>query len=150
VTPGDDAFLFELYADTRREEFAALGWNESALLAFLRSQFDLQTRAYATAYPQGNFQLILCAGEPVGRMYVARQPDEYRLVDLALLSEYRGRGIGTKLLQQLVSKAQAEGLPVRFHVELNNRARRLYERLGFKPVHENGPYLLMERAPNPS
>jgi ribosomal protein S18 acetylase RimI-like enzyme len=83
-------------------------------------------------------------------MYVARQPDEYRLVDLALLSKYRGQGIGTKLLQELISKAAAEGLPVRFHVELNNRARHLYERLGFKPMRENGPYLLMERVPNPN
>jgi ribosomal protein S18 acetylase RimI-like enzyme len=33
------------------------------------------------------------------------------------------------------------------HVEANNPARRLYERLGFRSVADHGVYLLLERAP---
>ena len=68
-------------------------------------------------------------------------------MDLALVSEFRNRGIGTALLRGLVATADQASLPVRFHVERSNRARHLYERFGFQIVSESGPYFLLERQP---
>ena len=58
----------------------------------------------------------------------------------------RGRGIGTALVTELFAEADASGRSVSIHVETNNPARRLYERLGFQDVGEHGVYVLMERA----
>lgn len=146
-SPADAAFLYGLYADVRQEELAATGWPADRVEAFLRSQFDLQYRAYHANFPDGEFQIILSEGRPVGRVCLACRPDEFRLVDLALISSHRNRGIGTELLRGLVLRADRAGRPMRFHVERSNRARHLYERFGFRIVSENGPYFLLERPP---
>jgi ribosomal protein S18 acetylase RimI-like enzyme len=149
-SPADAPFLFTLYCDVRSEELAQTGWPPEQVEAFLRSQFELQTRAYRATFPDAEFNLILCGGRPAGRIYVARLAGEIRLVDLALAAEFRNRGIGTVLLRGLVASADQAGLPVRFHVERSNRARHLYERFGFQIVSENGPYFLLERPPGGS
>ena len=91
--------------------------------------------------------MIEDGGEPIGRLYVARWEDEIRIMDIALLPEHRGHGIGTALLRALLDEAAEAGKRLSIHVELNNPARRLYERLGFAPVEERGVYVLMEAAP---
>ena len=144
-SPADSSFLFALYCDVRSEELAQTGWPPEQVEAFLRSQFELQTRAYRATFPAAEFNLIMCGGQPAGRIYVARLADEIRLVDLALVAEFRNRGVGTALLRGLVASADQAGVPVRFHVERSNRARHLYERFGFQIVSENGPYFLLER-----
>ena len=89
---------------------------------------------------------MLVDGEPAGRLYVARWKKELRIVDIALLPEHRGRGIGAELLRELLEEADAAGKPVTIHVERENPAMGLYQRLGFSPKREVGPYLLLERA----
>jgi len=86
-------------------------------------------------------------GAPAGRMLVAGGPEEIRLVDLALLPEHRNGGIGTALLRRLLAEGAARTVPVRLHVERSNPARRLYERLGFVPVADDGVHLLMAWNP---
>ncbi len=95
-----------------------------------------------------------CIGWPdrapvrVGRLYVARWPEEIRIVDIALLPEHRGAGIGTSLLEDLVAEAERAGKSLSIHVErFNVQALRFYERLGFETKADKGVYLLMERAP---
>ena len=91
--------------------------------------------------------MIVAGGEPAGRLYVARWEDEIRIVDIALLPEHRGNGLGTSLLQELIEEADAAGKPLSIHVEQNNPARPLYARLGFEEAGEFGVYVLMRRAP---
>lgn len=130
------------------EELSASGWSEADVRAFLRGQFDLQSRAYRTAFPGGKFELILSQDKSAGRIYTHQSIDEIRLIDLALMPDFRGQGIGTALLTSLLAEATQSGRPVRFHVERMNRALRLYERLGFRVIGENGPYHLMEHQPD--
>jgi predicted GNAT family acetyltransferase len=69
-------------------------------------------------------------------------------VDIALTPPYRGRGLGTRLLRGLIAEAEQSGRPLSLHVETHNPARRLYERLGFRPAGDSGEvYLRMEYAP---
>ncbi|MGH2397294.1 MAG: GNAT family N-acetyltransferase, partial [bacterium] len=73
-----------------------------------------------------------------------------RLMDLALLPAYRGRGIGSSLLDALLAEGQRAGKPVTIHVEKLNRALRLYERLGFRRIADRGVYWFLEwRPPSP-
>jgi ribosomal protein S18 acetylase RimI-like enzyme len=147
VAPGDEAFLYRVYASTREEELALVNWGEAQKAAFLRQQFDAQSRHYREYYPEAAFDVILSGGRAAGRLYVARWPEEIRIVDIALLPGHRGRGIGTRLLKDLVSEAEESGKTLSIHVEKYNPALRLYERLGFRAVADKGVYLLMERPP---
>ncbi|MFB0840468.1 MULTISPECIES: GNAT family N-acetyltransferase [unclassified Arthrobacter] len=55
------------------------------------------------------------------------------------LPGHRGRGVGTALMEGLIALASARGLrAISLSVEDGNRARVLYERLGFRKVGRNG------------
>ena len=143
----DQPFLFEVYASTRKEELAPVPWSDEQKAAFLRMQFDAQHKYYHEQFADAEFLVILRNEQPVGRLYVHRQPSEINIVDIALLSEHRRAGIGGKLLRDLLNEADRVGLPVRIHVERFNPALHLYERLGFRKTGDTGVYFLMERLP---
>jgi GNAT superfamily N-acetyltransferase len=147
IEPGDAPFLCRVYASTREEELRPVPWSAAEKDAFLRQQFQAQHAYYQEHYDATRFEVILRDGRPIGRLYVARWKDEIRIVDIALLPEHRGAGIGTAILQDLLAEAAAAGKPVRIHVERLNPARRLYERLGFVPIEDKGVYYLMEWQP---
>lgn len=142
--PDDDSFLARLYASTRSAELAITGWSEEQKTAFCRMQFDAQTADYKANYPEASFQIIERDGSSAGRLCVMRGEKEIRIIDIALLPEYRAAGIGTKLLQELQEEARAAHRTLSIHVERFNPALRLYQRLGFKQVEDKGIYLLME------
>ena len=145
VTEADREFLLALYSGTREEELAQVDWEEGAREAFLEHQFIAQDHHYRANYPGATFDVIEVDGEPAGRLYVHRGDDEIRIMDIALAPAFRGRGIGTALLRDLMEEAGASGRALSIHVEINNPARRLYERLGFSPAGEHGVYVLMRR-----
>lgn len=120
-------------------------WDDAQKDAFLRMQFSAQDRWYHDQMPDASYQVVLVDGQPAGRLYVDRRADEIRVVDIALLPEHRGNGLGTALMRALLAEADATAKRVTIHVERFNRARRLYERLGFAEVAEHGVYLLLER-----
>ena len=140
----DDAFLARVYASSRAEELAITGWSEELKADFCRRQFDAQSAYYAANYKGASFQIIERDGWPAGRLYVARWEKEIRIVDITLLPEFRGSGIGTKLLRDLQKEARAAGKSLTIHVERFNRALELYQRLGFREIDDKGVYLLME------
>lgn len=144
----DRDFLRRLYASTREEELAVVtDWSAEQKEAFLSQQFEAQHHHYQKHYPEASFELILDGGEPIGRLYVSRWEREIRLVDIALVPEARGRGIGTALLGDLLAEGEESGKTVSIHVERFNPALRLYRRLGFREIEEKGPYFLMEWRP---
>jgi ribosomal protein S18 acetylase RimI-like enzyme len=132
VCPEDEAFLQDLYASTRREEVAAWGWEPAQQDAFLHMQFQMQRRAYAMQFAAADHRLILHDGIPAGCLLVARLPDAIRLVDIALLPQFQGHGLGTAAITALQAESAAADKPLRLTVRPENQgARRLYERLGF-------------------
>ena len=148
VRPEDEAFLYEVYASTRLDELAPFGWTAARRKAFLKMQFAAQHRSYLAQFPAADFLLILWHDRPVGRLYIERRTDEIRGIDIALLAEYRQAGIGTAILQNLLAEAARAGKPFRIRVTKFNRARRLYERLGFTTLEDDGVYLSMEWSPH--
>ena len=149
ITPGDKDFLFRVYASTREDDLALVDWSETEKAAFLQMQFEAQHTHYTEHFGQANFDLILLAGEPVGRLYLDRRDDEIRIIDIALLTEHRRQGIGSRLLKQILAEGESAGLPVRIHVERYNPALHLYYRLGFQQIGDEGVYFLMEWTPDP-
>lgn len=148
VTADDEEFLLSVYGSTREEELSQVVWPEGQKEAFLRSQLAAQRAAYESRFPDAAYDVILFEGRPAGRLWVARTPEQIRLLDIALLPEFQNRGIGRHLLGRLVEESERTGVPLRHMVfELNTEAFRFYERLGFARVDETGMYVLMERRP---
>ncbi|MFL6277370.1 MAG: GNAT family N-acetyltransferase [Blastocatellia bacterium] len=143
----DAEFLFALYASTRAEEMAAWGWPAAQQEMFLRMQYRALEQRHAAERQVSDHQIILDDDQPIGRLLVARTADEIRLTDIALLPEHRGRGIGAALIGDLQNEAERAGLPLRLHVTGDNRAARLYERLGFIITDDIGSHFKMEWRP---
>lgn len=146
ATSSDRGFLLAVYGSTRTEELAVVPWTEEQRLSFIASQFDAQDAYYRQNYPDCEFLVILDDGEQVGRLYLARIEDELRVIDIALLPDRRGRGLGSRVLEWVIDRAAGENRDVTLHVEPWNRAKRLYERLGFESVELRGVYEFMRRA----
>lgn len=147
VDAADAEVLYRIYASTREQELAPLGWDEATKEAFLRMQFAAQDRYYRETYPDASYDLIVSGGDVLGRLYVHRDEGSALILDIALLPEHRGHGIGSTLLAEVLSEAERCATPVRIHVERFNPAWRLYNRLGFRQIADQGVYLLLEWRP---
>jgi ribosomal protein S18 acetylase RimI-like enzyme len=147
ITGADLPFLARVYASTRAEELAPVPWSQERKAAFCDMQFRAQHAHYQTYYPGAEWLVVELAAEPVGRLYIARWAREHRLIDIALLPEFCGRGLGTALLRDLMDEARSAEKALSIHVEKSNPAMRLYRRLGFAPAGEHGVYDLMRWTP---
>lgn len=123
-------------------------WTAEQKDAFVRQQFEAQHAWYQEHYVGATFEVILVDGAPAGRIYLHRRSAEIRLVDITFLPEFRGGGLGSSILRDLLEEGETTGKPVTIHVEIYNPAMKLYQRLGFRPVEDRGPYLLMEWRPS--
>jgi ribosomal protein S18 acetylase RimI-like enzyme len=145
VTDADRELLVAVYRSTRAAELDLVPWDEATKSAFVAQQFEAQDRAWSQQRPDAVRDLVLVDGVPAGRLYVDRTTDEIRVVDITLLPEHRGRGVGQALLGRILAEAARDGLPVTIHVERHNPALRLYARLGFEVVDDLGVYLFLRR-----
>jgi len=144
ATPADQAFLKAVYASTRADELALLSdWDETAVQALVEMQYQAQNSFYRQQYPQAEHSIIVSEGEAVGRLWLARLATELRLLDLSLLPPWRGQGLGTQCLSHLQAQASKLCLALSLHVEINNRAQRLYQALGFEVQGQQGLHLHM-------
>jgi len=143
----DEIFLRSLYASTRRDELALIPWTDEQKTMFLNQQFDLQRHHYRFYYPDATLSVILIDDIQIGRWYVHRGAECLSLMDISLLPQYRSQGIGRKLLETLQAEARETGKSIRLHVENHNPAQRLYVRLGFVLIEEQGIHRLMEWCP---
>jgi len=144
ITEADRDFLIAVYASTRADEIALVNWGDEQKASFLEGQFSAQHQYYQQHYTNTDFLIILSNDNQIGRLYIARWPNEIRIVDLALLPEFRNLGYGSKILKDVLAEATKAVKSVTIHVERFNPARNLYQRLGFVKKGEHGIYDLME------
>jgi ribosomal protein S18 acetylase RimI-like enzyme len=145
ATVADRPFLARVYASTREQELARVPFTDEERAAFVAQQFDAQSRHYAAHYHDTSFDVIEVDGVPAGRLIVGRWTREIRVVDIALLPEFRGLGVGSRVLAPVLAEADERGVPTTIHVETFNPAQRLYHRLGFREVSREAVYLKFER-----
>lgn len=139
----DMPFFEKLYFETRKDEFALLGWAAVTLENLLKMQFNVQNQGYRMQFPDARFFLIEVNNAAVGRLITT---DEIRLVDIALLPDSRNLGIGSFVLDGLLKQAEEKKKSVFLQVlKTNVSAFRLYKRFGFKVIGEDDLYLSMER-----
>lgn len=143
----DVPFLLTIYASTRSKEMAVVSWSDEQKLVFLEMQFQAQHNYYLSRYPNASYSIINLEGQPIGRLYVEQQEDKIKILDITILPEYRNRGVGTKLIAEILQAGgQAEKL-VQIYIEIYNPSANLFSRFGFQPIAEEGVNLLWQWNP---
>jgi ribosomal protein S18 acetylase RimI-like enzyme len=136
--PADESFLFELFAESQ-DQLAGLRSNEALWRSLVEMQYRGRAMSYAAQHPQAEDSILLDEdGQPAGRLLLDRQPDRWRIVDIAVLAARRGQGLGTEVVRQCQQRAASAGARLELQVRPENPARRLYERLGFRVASEAG------------
>ncbi len=149
VVDEDIEFLYRVYASSREDEMGMVQWPDAEKEGFLRMQFNAQHTQYHRVFPAARFDVVERHGVAIGRLYVDRRATEIRIIDITLLTEHRGAGIGGALMRELLAEGDRTRRSVSIHVERNNPALRLYLRLGFREVEDKGVYLFMRRDVRP-
>ncbi len=145
--PHDSTFLQNLYATTRTDALNRMGWSAAQQQAFVQMQYQAQRQSYLMQFPDAEYRIIQHGPIDVGRLIVDRTSDAIWLIDISLLPEHRNAGLGARLIRDLQAEAARAGKPVMLHVDKANRARHLYERLGFAKIFEDEIYLELAWRP---
>ena len=137
ATADDREFAYTTTRDTMREHVLATWgkWNEAEV-----------RRRSSDNIANGTTCIIQLDGEPIGIWVVERESDCIRLVQIFILPAFQGRGIGSKLIEELLAEARSAGLPLRLRVLRVNPAFNLYLRMGFKVVEETPERYFMEHS----
>src|ERR1700693_5591612 len=115
ATEDDYDFMRRLYASTREAEMPHFPFDEAQKRSFLDQQFAAQFAHYGIHYPTCERNIIERDGGAVGRLWIDECRHQIRLVDIALVPECRGKGIGATLLRQVMDRGAAAGKPVTIH-----------------------------------
>lgn len=143
ASESDRPLLQRIYASTRADEVASTGWPPEQQQQFLQMQFEAQDTHYREHYPDALWLVIQKGILPAGRLYLEDWIRELRIIDIAILPEFRGKGGGEAILRDLMEQTAATGRAVSIHVEKTNPAMSLYKRLGFETIEDKGVYDLM-------
>ena len=144
----DRDFCYRLFCESRPSQFAVLA--PAAVQQVMTYQFHGQNLNQLARFPQASFDIIELAGEPIGRLVADRSAALLHLVHLAIVPQWRGRGVGTAIMRALMEEAQAAAIPVRLEIAApDDPSVRLYLRLGFIPI-ETAPFSMrLEWQPTP-
>lgn len=128
---GDRDFLFAVRRATLRTYVdETTGWDDTEQRAIADREFaDLP------------YAVVEENGRPVGYVCVIHEREYDFIEEIALVPEAQGRGIGTRLLRDILAAA---GRPVRLSVFVSNPAQALYERLGFEVLDIEEPRMSMQ------
>ena len=147
ATSSDAPFLLGLFAETRSRELKHVPWSEEQKFAFVQMQFRAQQADYESRYVDSLHSVIVIDGAPVGRIWVDDRKDEIRILDLAVLTEARGAGVGSAVLSRVLAQASAVGKQVRGYVDAAEGSRAWFERRGFRLISDEGAAELIEWSP---
>lgn len=133
VVEADRAWLRALHHAAMREAVEAMwGWDEQVQDEFFEKGFNCE-----------NQWIIRVDDQDVGVIKVTRRASEYSLDNIQIDPSYQRQGVGSALIRELQNRAEREGVSVGLQVIQSNRARRLYERLGFVVTHQSHTHYFM-------
>ena len=147
ASAGDQAFLRDVFASTRRIELDLLGPDTGVREVFIRTQMLAQRRSVELHYPTAIELILRHHGQPAGRLWLHEDADGLRVVDITVLPAFQRMGGASAGLQALLQLADADGVATHLHVLQDNPIRHWYARLGFETTTVSGLHQAMTRIP---
>ncbi len=109
-----------------------------------------QDQFFGNAWDSTKTRVLVCDGVDRGYCVIEHRPGDIHLRELVIHPEHQRRGIGSGLLHRLQAEARAREVPIRLGTFHENRARRLYRRMGFRQIGATETHVLMEWRPKES
>ena len=135
----DQVWLERLRRDVYLELFVATfgSWDEVR-----------HARQFSECLTRGGISIIKIDGMRVGMIQVFDQQDGIEVGEIQIQPSHQNRGIGTRVLTDAVTRGHEQGKKILLSVALKNeRAYRLYQRLGFQKLAHNDTHNLMSCDP---
>lgn len=148
ITPQDQPFLYKVFVSTRPDIASATHLTEEQRIELLQTQFNAQHTHYTTHFSKADFGIIQFGNTEIGRLYLNRDEKEILIIDVSILPDYRSQGIGSTIVQAVLTEAKMTNRTVRIHVEKNNPAINFYHRLGFVQIGEKPLHFEMQWSPS--
>lgn len=146
-TADDASFLEELVIAVREGELGYRALPNDERTRLLKQQNRLQLSHYRRKFPQAFFLIVEANSRPVGRLYLNHLRELIHLIELSLLPEMQGHGIGHQLLRTIQAEALRRQIPITLSVEHRNPAVTFYQRLGFRTSGSSDTHLRMQWQP---
>ncbi len=144
----DAAFLRALHDSVKGAEFAWLPAGDPVRRQLLEMQFRAMTMSYRAGFPAACFEVFTLNETPIGRLITDRNAGRLSIVYVALLPEWRNKGIGTLLMTSVLNEARRRHEPCEATVALDNPiSQRLWSRLGFIERRRNLTDIVLEWRP---
>ena len=140
----EDELWREVFYDSVRVHYEPLNLAEEQLRGLLEMQYHAQNLDYRTNYPNASNYVIEYKGVNAGRVILSTEHGDLHIIDMAVLTEFRGCGIATNIFGWFFDMSRKKDLAIRFYVEKSNPAFSLYERVGFKVVEDVTSHYRME------
>jgi GNAT superfamily N-acetyltransferase len=132
----DEDFLFALHRDAMSAYVdATWGWDEKWQRAHFAANYAPERQAVIM-----HVGPVLC---DVGRISLTRHWRKIFLRDIELISPERNHGVGTAIINAVLALARGSNRYVELRVLRCNPAQRLYARLGFRVIDDDGARLRM-------
>ena len=133
ATLNDLDFLYNLHRVAMKTYVEEIwGWDEGWQKEYFRQKFD-----------PAAIEIIRFDGKDVGAVVIEQRDTEVYISNIEILPEYQNRGIGMGIIREALAAAEQAEKPVALQVLKVNRARGLYERLGFSVVGETQTHYFM-------
>ncbi|MFA9275214.1 MAG: GNAT family N-acetyltransferase [Candidatus Aquirickettsiella gammari] len=131
VESKDQTFLDVLYRDSRAD-LLEMPLPPAVLQQMIAMQQMSQAMGIRATYPNAQTWLVLWDGEAVGRLVLETGESAIRLIDIAVMSNWRGKGIATQVIRGLQDYAALADRSISLAVQCSNLcARHLYQGAGF-------------------
>lgn len=139
ATPADIEFLRALHHQVYREVVTRQfgGWDEAAQDGF-----------FERGLAEATFHVVEQEGAAIGAVALGEDARSIFIVELQILPQWQGQGLGSELLAFQLERARSMGKAVQLRVLKQNRARGLYERHGFVVTGMTEAHYTMEAAPS--
>ena len=130
-TTEDEPFLRDLYLSVRDCETGIRELDPGARTRLLQEQFQFQRSDYRLRYPHANFLIVQANEQPAGRFYLNHAADSIHVIDISLLPEFQGHGVGSTLIRTVQAEARRSGRAVTLFAHPRRAGSGFYQRLGF-------------------
>lgn len=134
--PDDFELCSRLYFASMEATFGQLQLDMAAEAASLRK-----------SWKASEVRIITSGGADIGWVQSLTANGALYLAQIFIEPAFQRRGIGTEVIRGLIDQAARAGQPITLGVVKTNRARNLYQRLGFHITHENDRKFYMRREP---
>jgi ribosomal protein S18 acetylase RimI-like enzyme len=143
------AFLFDLHETVKGAELAQMPVPEPIRRQLLDMQFRAMSMSYRAGYPAARFAIITLNDTPIGRLITNDGGERFHILHIALLPEWRSRGIGKVLMTTVLDEPKRRGKTCEATVAADNFASlRLWARLGFIERERDDINVILEWRPS--